>query len=76
MLLVFDDHERSYRVMNKRHVEMLTNACFSELNHEEGLMSIKQRIKSKISNQKHQKKFFSENKVVIMLYCPGNIKGI
>ena len=46
---------------------MLTNTCFSALNHAEGLMSVKQSIKSKTSQA-----MTSENMAVIMLDCPGN----
>ena len=52
---------------NKRDVEMLTNACFSALNHAEGLMSSEQSIKSKTS-----KINTLENKAVIVLDQPGN----
>ena len=52
---------------NKREIEILTNACFSALNHTEGLMSVKQSIKSKTAQA-----ITSENKAVIMLDCPGN----
>ena len=46
---------------------MLINACSPALNHEEGLMSVEQSIKSKTSQV-----ISSENKVDKMLDHPGN----
>ena len=59
MLLLFEDPAARDIIMNKRVIEMLTNVCFSALNHAEGLMSVKQSIKSKTS-----KVISSENKAV------------
>ena len=50
---------------NKREIEILTNACFLALNHIEGLMSVKQSIKSKMAQT-----ITSKNKAVIMLDHP------
>ena len=66
-LLVFEDPEARDRIRNKRESEILTNACFLALNHAEGLMSVKQSIKSKTSQE-----ITSEYKAVIMLDHPGN----
>ena len=52
---------------NNRESVILTNACFSSLNHTEGLMSLEQSIISK----KAQAITF-ENKAFVMLDCPGN----
>ena len=49
MLLVFEDPETSNRMRNKREIEILTNACFSALNHAKGSISVEQCIKSKTS---------------------------
>ena len=48
-------------------IEILTNGCFSALNHAEGLMSVEQSIKPKLSHA-----ITSENKAVIMLDRPRN----
>ena len=45
-LLVFKDPEARNRIENKRDTKILTNACFSALNHAKGLMGVEQRIKS------------------------------
>ena len=66
--LVFEDPDARCRMKNKRDIEMLTNACFSALNHAEVLMSVEQSIISKTSQI-----IFSENKAVIILDCPWNI---
>ena len=52
---------------NEREIEILTDACFSALSYEEGLISVEQSIKSKASQV-----ISSENKAVIMLDYPGN----
>ena len=64
-LLVFEDPEARDRMRNKREIEILMNACFLTINHTEGLMSVEQSIKSKVT-------FTSENKAVIMLDQPRN----
>ena len=65
-LLVFEDSEARDRMRNNRDIEILTNTCFSELNHAKGLMSVDQSIKSKTSQE-----ITSENKAVIILDHPG-----
>ena len=52
---------------NKKEIKILTNACFSALNHAERLMSVEESIKSKTSQANT-----CENKVVVMLDRPGN----
>ena len=61
-VLVFENPEARDGMRNKRDIEMLTNACFSTLNHAEELMSVEQSIKSKTSQA-----ITAENKAVIML---------
>ena len=69
-LLVFED-PKARDSMTKGTIEMLTNACFSALNHAKKLMSVEQSIKSKTS-----KVITSENKAVIMLESLKQIQGI
>ena len=66
-LLVFEDTDARDRMRNKSEIEILTNAYFLALNCTEGLMSVKQSIKSKTLQA-----IISESKAVIMLDCPGN----
>ena len=47
--LVFEGPEARDRIRNKRDIEIMTNACFSALNHAEGLMKVEQRIELKTS---------------------------
>ena len=65
--MVFEDAEVRDRMKKKRDTKVLTNACFSALNHTEGLMSAENSIKSKTSQP-----ITSENNAVIMLDHPGN----
>ena len=46
-LLVFEDPEARDGIRNKRDIEMLTNVCFSILDHAEGSMSVEQSIELK-----------------------------
>ena len=62
MLLVFGDPKARDRMRNIRVIEILTNECFSALNHAEGLMSIEQSIKSRTLQA-----ITSEHNEVIML---------
>ena len=67
-LLGFEDPEARDRMRNKREIEILTNACFSAIDHAEGLMSVEQSIKSKSS-----KVISSQKKAIIMLHHPLNL---
>ena len=48
-LLVFEDPDAKDRMRNKRENDILTNACFSALNHAEVLKSVEESIESKAS---------------------------
>ena len=60
-LLVFENSETKDRMRNKREMVILTHACFSALNPEKRLMSVKQSIKSYTSQVISPK-----NKVVVL----------